>query len=76
MNTFCTRLCENETNLKVIQTVMGHKDIPVPHAKTLARNRTAILKDPEMHLDGAKGTKTESDVRTDQSNPDNEELRQ
>lgn len=27
MNTFCTRLCENETNLKVIQTVMGHKDM-------------------------------------------------
>ena len=27
VNTFCTRLCENETNLKVIQTVMGHKDI-------------------------------------------------
>mgnify|MGYP002861485956 FL=1 len=26
-HTFCTRLCENETNLKVIQTVMGHKDI-------------------------------------------------
>jgi site-specific recombinase XerD len=27
VNTFSTRLCENETNLKVIQTVMGHKDI-------------------------------------------------
>lgn len=26
-HTFCTRLCENETNIKVIQTVMGHKDI-------------------------------------------------
>lgn len=26
-HTFCTRLCENETNLKVIQTVMGHADI-------------------------------------------------
>lgn len=26
-HTFCTRLCENETNLKVIQAVMGHKDI-------------------------------------------------
>lgn len=26
-HTFCTRLCENESNLKVIQTVMGHKDI-------------------------------------------------
>ena len=26
-HTFCTRLCENETNVKVIQSVMGHKDI-------------------------------------------------
>ena len=26
-HTFCSRLCENETNVKVIQTVMGHKNI-------------------------------------------------
>lgn len=26
-HTFCTRFCENETNVKVIQTIMGHKDI-------------------------------------------------
>ena len=26
-HTFCTRLCENESNLKVIQSIMGHKDI-------------------------------------------------
>lgn len=26
-HTFCTRLCEQETNLKVIQAIMGHKDI-------------------------------------------------
>ena len=26
-HTFCTRFCENETNLKVIQSVMGHADI-------------------------------------------------
>lgn len=26
-HTFCTRLCENVTNIKVIQSVMGHKDI-------------------------------------------------
>ncbi len=26
-HSFCTRLCENETNIKVIQSVMGHKDI-------------------------------------------------
>ncbi|MBQ7434889.1 MAG: site-specific integrase [Oscillospiraceae bacterium] len=26
-HTFCTRLCENETNLKVIQAIMGHRNI-------------------------------------------------
>lgn len=26
-HTFCTRLCENESNLKVIQSIMGHKNI-------------------------------------------------
>ena len=26
-HTFCTRLCERESNLKVIQYVMGHSDI-------------------------------------------------
>ena len=26
-HTFCTRLCENETNLKIIQEIMGHADI-------------------------------------------------
>ena len=26
-HTFCSRLCENETNIKAIQTVMGHQDV-------------------------------------------------
>ena len=26
-HTFCTRFCENETNVKIIQAVMGHADI-------------------------------------------------
>lgn len=26
-HTFCTRFCENETNLKLIQDIMGHSDI-------------------------------------------------
>ena len=26
-HTFCTRLCEKDTNIKVIQSVMGHKDV-------------------------------------------------
>ena len=25
--TFCRRLCERKTNLKIIQSIMGHKDI-------------------------------------------------
>ncbi len=28
-HTFCTRFCENETNLKVIQEIMGHANISV-----------------------------------------------
>lgn len=28
-HTFCTRFCENETNLKVIQEIMGHSNISV-----------------------------------------------
>ena len=28
-HTFATRFCENETNLKVIQEIMGHSDIAV-----------------------------------------------
>ena len=26
-HTFCTRYCENEANVKVIQAIMGHKNI-------------------------------------------------
>ena len=26
-HTFCTRFCENETNIKVIQDIMGHADV-------------------------------------------------
>lgn len=26
-HTFCSRFCENETNVKVVQTIMGHKNI-------------------------------------------------
>ena len=28
-HTFCTRLCENETNLKVVQEIMGHSNIGI-----------------------------------------------
>ena len=28
-HTFCTRFCENETDLKIIQEIMGHSDIGV-----------------------------------------------
>ncbi|MCM1193865.1 MAG: site-specific integrase [Butyrivibrio sp.] len=28
-HTFCTRFCENETNIKIIQDIMGHSDIGI-----------------------------------------------
>ena len=28
-HTFCSRLCENETNIKVIQSLMGHSSIQI-----------------------------------------------
>lgn len=28
-HTFCTRLCKNETNLKIIQEIMGHSSVQV-----------------------------------------------
>lgn len=28
-HTFCTRFCENETNVKVIQEIMGHANISI-----------------------------------------------
>ena len=33
-HTFCTRMCENESNIKLIQDVMGHKNI---HTRTFTR---------------------------------------
>lgn len=47
-HTFCTRFCENETNIKVIQAVMGHADISTTmdtYAEvTEAKKREAIDK--------------------------------
>ncbi len=28
-HTYCTRLCKNDVNIKVIQTVMGHKNVKI-----------------------------------------------
>ena len=45
-HTFCTRLCEKETNLKVIQSVMGHKDIQTTmdiYAEATEEKKTGII---------------------------------
>ena len=45
-HTFCTRLCEHETNIKVIQSIMGHADIQttmnIYAEATLSRNMEAM----------------------------------
>ena len=47
-HTFCSRFCETETNVKVIQSIMGHKDIrttmDVYAEITEARKREALNK--------------------------------
>ncbi|MBR1651643.1 MAG: site-specific integrase [Lachnospiraceae bacterium] len=47
-HTFCSRLCENETNVKVIQTVMGHRDIQTTlgiYAETTESKRQEVFKE-------------------------------
>ena len=47
-HTFCTRLCENETNIKVIQSVMGHKDIQTTldiYAEVSEKKKNSVFED-------------------------------
>ena len=46
-HTFCSRLCENETNVKVIQSVMGHKDVQTTldiYAEVSEKKRQEVFK--------------------------------
>lgn len=50
-HTFCTRLCENESNLKVIQEIMGHSDIGTTmniYAEATADKKKEVF----LHLEG------------------------
>ena len=45
-HTFCTRFCENETNLKVIQEIMGHADITTTmdiYAEATAEKKKEVM---------------------------------
>lgn len=47
-HTFCTRLCEAETNIKVIQTIMGHSDIQTTldiYAEVSENKKQEVFKD-------------------------------
>ena len=49
-HTFCTRFCENETNLKVIQSIMGHKDIQTTmdiYADCTEEKKTEVIRNME-----------------------------
>lgn len=50
-HTFCTRMCENEPNVKIVQDVMGHKNISttmdVYNEATMSRKQASF-----EHLDG------------------------
>lgn len=47
-HTFCTRLCENETNIKFIQTVMGHKNVETTlniYAEVTERKKQEVIRE-------------------------------
>lgn len=49
-HTFCTRFCENETNIKVIQEIMGHSDIGVTmnvYAEATENKKKEVFKNLE-----------------------------
>ena len=51
-HTFCTRLCENETNIKVIQNVMGHADIRTTmeiYAEVSEKKKQDVFKNLNMN---------------------------
>ena len=53
-HTFCSRLCENETNVKVIQTIMGHKDIQTTldiYAEVTDEKRAEAMSELSKKLD-------------------------
>ena len=53
-HTFCTRLCENETNLKVIQSIMGHKNIETTldiHAEATEKKKQESFENLAAKLD-------------------------
>lgn len=48
-HTFCTRLCEHETNLKVIQAIMGHRNIETTmdiYAEATDRKKQQTFENP------------------------------
>lgn len=52
-HTFCTRFCENETNVKVIQAVMGHADIKTTmdiYAEVTEEKKKASMEDLSKNL--------------------------
>ena len=53
-HTFCTRFCENETNIKVIQAVMGHANIETTmdiYAEVTDMKKTEAIEKLSHNLD-------------------------
>ena len=52
-HTFCTRLCENESNLKVIQAVMGHANIETTmdiYAEATAEKKKEVIENLSKNI--------------------------
>lgn len=52
-HTFCTRFCENETNVKVIQEIMGHSDIATTmniYAEVTVEKKKAVFRELDSKI--------------------------
>lgn len=53
-HTFCTRLCENESNLKAIQDIMGHANIETTmdiYAEATAKSKKEAISELQKNMD-------------------------
>ena len=52
-HTFCTRFCENESNIKVIQEIMGHSDVQTTmnvYAEATLEKKKAVISELDRKI--------------------------
>ena len=67
-HTFCSRLCENSTNIKFIQTMMGHKQIETTlnvYAEITSNAQQSLVKEFSEKMEIIFGKKADAGKDSD-----------